>query len=41
MGIGGYLIIALIIFALIVMIRCIVIVPKAHVYVVESLCTFK
>ncbi|MBR7038967.1 MAG: paraslipin [Oscillospiraceae bacterium] len=41
MGIGGYLIIALIIFALIVMIRCIVIVPQAHVYVVESLGTFK
>ncbi len=41
MGIGGYIIIALIIFALIVMIRCIVIVPQAHVYVVESLGTFK
>jgi regulator of protease activity HflC (stomatin/prohibitin superfamily) len=41
MGIGGYIIIALIIFALIIMIRCIVIVPQAHVYVVESLGTFK
>ena len=41
MGFVNILIIALIVFILIVLIRCICIVPQAHVYVVEQLGTFK
>ena len=41
MGIGGYLVLALVIIVAIIFIRCIVIVPQAHVFVVERLGTFK
>lgn len=37
----GYIITGLIIFALIIIIRCICIVPQAHVFVIEQLGTFK
>lgn len=41
MNFAGYIVIGLIIFALIVFIRCICIVPQAHVYVIEQLGSFK
>ena len=41
MGFVNYLIIGLIVFVLIILIRCICIVPQAHVYVIEQLGTFK
>ncbi|MBR1529863.1 MAG: SPFH/Band 7/PHB domain protein [Oscillospiraceae bacterium] len=38
---GGYILVFIIIFLLVMLIRCIKIVPQAHVYVVERLGTFK